>query len=631
MEKIAPQPIAVIGAGSIGTAFAIVFARAGHIVRLYDADPARLDPAARLIEARLADLAAFDLLGRADFRHCRPHRRHGRPPQALADAAYVQECAPEDAALKRQLFAELDRLAPPEAVLASASSAIPISAIAAGLAGRARLPRRAPGQPALSPARGRAGPRPFTASGTVDAAADLLEAAGMVPVRLAKEAEGFVFNRLQGAVLREAYACCVRDGVASVEAVDAVMRAGLGRRWAVIGPFETADLNIRGGIEAHSRRMGPAYARMGAERGQDDPWTPELSRQGGGRAPRPPAARRLGGAHRLARPGADGARALSPGAARPLRARLTGGVASPPILDCQTVVVGGGIVGLCLAWFLAAEGVEVAVLDDGGNAGTDGQCRQPARADPEPAHPPLPELLPGVEAALPMYPLAVRHWQRLTKLLPTDIDLRLTGGLMVAEDEEQLDFLRAKAARERALGLEVEILDRSSLDRIAPYLGPAVVGAERCASEGKVDPLAANTAIAAASRAAGVDLQRGTRVLAITPDGAGHTLQTTAGTVRAGRLVIAAGAGTGALLVPLGVVVPTAAEPLHMNVTEPAAPLIGHLVQHAERMITMKQLATGQLVIGGGWPARAGRQGRPPEVLRTSLAGNLGLAVHIVP
>jgi L-gulonate 3-dehydrogenase len=68
----------------------------------------------------------------------------------------------------------------------------------------------------------------------------------------------------------------VRDGVASVEAIDTVMRAGLGRRWAVIGPFETADLNVEGGIEAHAARMGPAYARMGAERGQNDPWDEAL-------------------------------------------------------------------------------------------------------------------------------------------------------------------------------------------------------------------------------------------------------------------------------------------------------------------------------------------------------------------
>jgi 3-hydroxyacyl-CoA dehydrogenase len=94
-------------------------------------------------------------------------------------------------------------------------------------------------------------------------------------VRVRKEVEGFVFNRLQGAVLREAY-CLVRDGVASVEDIDTVVREGLGLRWSVIGPFETVDLNTRGGIVSHAQKMGPSYARMGAERGQNDPWTAEL-------------------------------------------------------------------------------------------------------------------------------------------------------------------------------------------------------------------------------------------------------------------------------------------------------------------------------------------------------------------
>ena len=97
----------------------------------------------------------------------------------------------------------------------------------------------------------------------------------MEPVKLAREVEGFVFNRLQGALLREAY-CLVRDGIVTAEGVDRTVRDGLGRRWAVVGPFETSALNVRGGVEAHAARMGEAYARMGAERGQHDPWTTEL-------------------------------------------------------------------------------------------------------------------------------------------------------------------------------------------------------------------------------------------------------------------------------------------------------------------------------------------------------------------
>jgi 3-hydroxyacyl-CoA dehydrogenase len=76
-------------------------------------------------------------------------------------------------------------------------------------------------------------------------------------------------------LLREAY-CLVRDGVASAADIDRLVRDGLGLRWSVIGPFETVDLNTRGGIAAHAQRMGPAYLRMGQERGQNDPWSEDL-------------------------------------------------------------------------------------------------------------------------------------------------------------------------------------------------------------------------------------------------------------------------------------------------------------------------------------------------------------------
>jgi len=121
-------------------------------------------------------------------------------------------------------------------------------------------------------------PSGYTSQEYVDKAVAIYREAGLKPVVVRKEIEGFLFNRLQGALLREAY-CLVRDGVATVDEVDEVVRSGLGRRWSFIGPFETADLNTRGGIESHAQKMGPAYARMGAARSQDDPWTDELVAQ----------------------------------------------------------------------------------------------------------------------------------------------------------------------------------------------------------------------------------------------------------------------------------------------------------------------------------------------------------------
>ena len=162
-------------------------------------------------------------------------------------------------------------------MLASSSSALTGSAITAGLsAGASRCLIAHPGNPPYLLRIVELVPSPATAPATVDAAAAVLTRAGMLPVRLRKEVAGFVFNRLQGAVLREAYAL-VRDGGVAPEDIDLVMRAGLARRWSVLGPFETVELNTRGGIDRHAAIMGPAYARMGAERGQPDVvWASEL-------------------------------------------------------------------------------------------------------------------------------------------------------------------------------------------------------------------------------------------------------------------------------------------------------------------------------------------------------------------
>ena len=267
--------IAVVGAGSIGAAWAIVFATAGLSVALHDTDPERLAASRTAIRARLEDLAAHGLASEPVDTVLARIRFLGELPAALDGAVHVQECVPEDLALKRRLFAELDRLAAPDSVLASSSSFLPASAFAADLPGRARCLVVHPGNPPYLLRVAELVPAPFTAEDVVATTATLLRAAGLEPVRLGREIDGFVFNRLQGALLREAY-CLVRDGVASAAEIDRLVRDGLGLRWSVIGPFETADLNSRGGIVEHARRMGPAYRRMGQERGQDDPWTDAL-------------------------------------------------------------------------------------------------------------------------------------------------------------------------------------------------------------------------------------------------------------------------------------------------------------------------------------------------------------------
>jgi L-gulonate 3-dehydrogenase len=269
------KQVAIIGGGSIGIAFAVVFARAGWPVRLFDPDVQRRNVALDEIGARLLDLTKFDLLDEAVKAVTARVQVVDSIAGAVADTDLVMECAPERIELKRALFAELDAAAPAAAILASASSALTVSSFAADLPGRHRCVIAHPGNPPYLIPVIEIVPAPFTDTEVAERATQLFRDAGLKPVRVAKEVEGFVFNRLQGAVLREAY-CLVRDGVATVDDIDTVMREGLGFRWSVIGPFETVDLNTRGGIGSHAQKMGPAYERMGAERGQHDPWTPEL-------------------------------------------------------------------------------------------------------------------------------------------------------------------------------------------------------------------------------------------------------------------------------------------------------------------------------------------------------------------
>lgn len=268
-------PVAVVGAGSIGVAWAIVFARAGSPVVLYDPDAGRRELAGGELARRLAALSQAGLLDEVPAALSGRVTVTGDLASAVSRAAYVQECAPESLELKQELFGQLDGLAAAGVPLASSSSALAISTITAGLRGTGRCLVAHPGNPPYLLPIVELVPGPATSAGIVTGVKARLQAAGMTPVVLGREIEGFVFNRLQGAVLREAYRL-VRDGVVTPAGIDSVMRDGLGRRWAVLGPFETAELNIRGGIEVHAERMGPAYRRMGAAHGEDDPWTDEL-------------------------------------------------------------------------------------------------------------------------------------------------------------------------------------------------------------------------------------------------------------------------------------------------------------------------------------------------------------------
>ena len=256
--------IAVIGAGLIGRAWSIVFARAGIPVTLWDPVPAAIPAARDFIAARLPELAEAGLL--ADPPAAVLARLHPAASlaEAVAEATHVQENGPERLEDKQALFAELDRLAPPSAILASSTSGIPASAFTESLPGRARCLVAHPVNPPYLVPLVELCPAPWTAPGTVAATRALMESAGQVPVTVTQEREGFVLNRLQGALLAEAFRLLEQDAI-SPEDLDATIKHGLGLRWSFMGPLETIDLNAPGGLAEYCARFGGLYSRMQRE------------------------------------------------------------------------------------------------------------------------------------------------------------------------------------------------------------------------------------------------------------------------------------------------------------------------------------------------------------------------------
>ena len=243
------QKIACIGVGNLGRAWAAIFARAGHDVALYDNAPGAVAAALPAIESTLNSMAEAGLVEDVAAAMARI-----RPCETLADAVagvdHVQESVIEDVEVKRAIFRELDREAPPNAVIASSVSSIPPSEFMANLEGGARCIVAHPVNPPHLIPVVEVMLGPSTSEETYDACCALLSGVGQVPVRLNKEIFGYVLNRLQFALINEALHL-VDGGYVSAEDADKIVKYGLGRRWAFMGPFETNHLNATGGIEEY--------------------------------------------------------------------------------------------------------------------------------------------------------------------------------------------------------------------------------------------------------------------------------------------------------------------------------------------------------------------------------------------
>ncbi|MFL4469212.1 3-hydroxyacyl-CoA dehydrogenase family protein [Tateyamaria armeniaca] len=232
------QQIAVIGAGLMGHGIALTFARAGQYVALHDPNPDML----RSAPSRISDSMA--LLGASETEIAKALKRIelcDTVKSAVSDAAYVFEAAPEKLDLKQTIFAEVEAHTPEDAVLASNTSVIQITRIMGGLKSRHRAlgthwwnpPHMIPLVEVVK--------TEWTDAAIAQGMIELLADAGKTPVMVEKDVPGFIGNRLQHALWREAISL-VENGICTAKAVDDVVKASFGRRLAVLGPLENADL-----------------------------------------------------------------------------------------------------------------------------------------------------------------------------------------------------------------------------------------------------------------------------------------------------------------------------------------------------------------------------------------------------
>ncbi|WP_426315826.1 3-hydroxyacyl-CoA dehydrogenase [Methylobacterium fujisawaense] len=257
------ESVAIVGAGLIGRAWAMIFARAGWDVRLFDSAEGVAEAALPLCAEGLRTLSANGLCPDPEGAAGRI-RSAGSLAAALDGVDFVQENGPERLDVKRILFAELDAHAPRDAVIASSSSAIRCSLFTEDLPGRARCLIGHPvNPPHLIPLVEISG-APWTDPAALARARAVYEAIGQVPITVLKEIEGFILNRLQGALLAEAFRLA-SEGYVTPQDLDKTVADGLGLRWSFMGPFETIELNAPGGIADYCARYTGFYKSLAAD------------------------------------------------------------------------------------------------------------------------------------------------------------------------------------------------------------------------------------------------------------------------------------------------------------------------------------------------------------------------------
>ena len=269
--------IGVIGGGLIGASWAAIFSKSGFNVFVYDPYQDVFDTYESRVTSFLEELKTIDETINVQESLNRINANI-TIEDLCSNVEYIQESAPEILSVKQELFAKLDNLAPEEVVIGSSSSAMPISSITQNLKGQHRCIITHPANPPHLIPCVEICPGENTSNRTIEKTKEIFTTSGASIVNVKKEIDGFILNRLQGALLNEAMRL-YSDGYASSDEIDATIRDGLGLRWAFMGPFETIDLNAPGGIKDYISRYGPIFVEIAKNQTKIPDWSEEAGKK----------------------------------------------------------------------------------------------------------------------------------------------------------------------------------------------------------------------------------------------------------------------------------------------------------------------------------------------------------------
>ena len=303
-------------------------------------------------------------------------------------------------------------------------------------------------------------------------------------------------------------------------------------------------------------------------------------------------------------------------------------------MKTDVLVVGGGIAGCALAYFLAKEGVETVLLEKSGL-----NC-QASGANSGSIHGQIPHdifLDKGEDWALGFGPTlrfmaeSMALWKTMEEMLETDLEFHLSGGLLVASNEEEMQDVRRKIDIEKKFGIQAEVLGKKDLQQIAPYISEEMVGGAFYPEEGKANPLLVTPAFAYQAERYGVQILRNVEVENIVMEDRGFTVHTTRGKISCERIGNCAGIDAARISSMVGLQLPVRGYPIQVSVTEPIAPIVHHLVYSASDRLTLKQTRHGSCIIGGGWPSCIDSLTGRLKIESESVTRNLQLAIQAVP